>query len=106
MPASGTRVSLSPPMRSPRRVCSSLRVFFFQAEDGIRAGRVTGVQTCALPISSARNAINAALIAFLAEAFDVPRRNVEIGRASRRERGEVTAAFAACRLEKKIGKEM
>src|SRR6266581_8475587 len=25
--------------------------FFFQAEDGIRAGRVTGVQTCALPIS-------------------------------------------------------
>src|SRR4051794_41544136 len=27
-------------------------VFFFQAEDGIRDGRVTGVQTCALPISS------------------------------------------------------
>src|SRR5689334_25095814 len=24
--------------------------FFFQAEDGIRAGTVTGVQTCALPI--------------------------------------------------------
>src|SRR6266480_5847460 len=24
--------------------------FFFQAEDGIRGGRVTGVQTCALPI--------------------------------------------------------
>src|SRR5690625_2053683 len=27
--------------------------FFFQAEDGIRAGHVTGVQTCALPISGA-----------------------------------------------------
>src|SRR5438876_9964588 len=27
-------------------------IFFFQAEDGIRDGRVTGVQTCALPISS------------------------------------------------------
>src|SRR6267154_3743183 len=27
-----------------------LRFFFFQAEDGIRGGRVTGVQTCALPI--------------------------------------------------------
>src|SRR5690348_18339944 len=27
-------------------------IFFFQAEDGIRAGRVTGVQTCALPISA------------------------------------------------------
>src|SRR5690348_17810453 len=28
--------------------------FFFQAEDGIRDGRVTGVQTCALPISAAQ----------------------------------------------------
>src|SRR5690348_9010752 len=27
--------------------------FFFQAEDGIRDGRVTGVQTCALPIFTA-----------------------------------------------------
>src|SRR6266487_7080893 len=36
--------------------CSDFRAmrslfFFFQAEDGIRDGRVTGVQTCALPIS-------------------------------------------------------
>src|SRR5437870_10728254 len=29
---------------------SKLYVFFFQAEDGIRDGHVTGVQTCALPI--------------------------------------------------------
>src|SRR5438552_4989173 len=28
-----------------------LRFFFFQAEDGIRDDLVTGVQTCALPIS-------------------------------------------------------
>src|SRR5207253_5573924 len=28
--------------------------FFFQAEDGIRDGHVTGVQTCALPISKGR----------------------------------------------------
>src|SRR5256885_4743281 len=28
--------------------------FFFQAEDGIRDYKVTGVQTCALPISPAR----------------------------------------------------
>src|SRR5256885_2930769 len=27
-----------------------LRIFFFQAEDGIRDYKVTGVQTCALPI--------------------------------------------------------
>src|SRR5256885_7369622 len=30
-------------------------VFFFQAEDGIRDYKVTGVQTCALPISSTRS---------------------------------------------------
>src|SRR5699024_12120454 len=29
----------------------SVLVFFFQAEDGIRDRNVTGVQTCALPIS-------------------------------------------------------
>src|SRR3989454_6602196 len=31
---------------------SILIFFFFQAEDGIRDYKVTGVQTCALPISS------------------------------------------------------
>src|SRR5437764_6753397 len=31
---------------------SSIYLFFFQAEDGIRATSVTGVQTCALPICS------------------------------------------------------
>src|SRR5256885_17116497 len=30
-------------------------IFFFQAEDGIRDYKVTGVQTCALPISPARS---------------------------------------------------
>src|SRR5256885_5306294 len=29
---------------------SCLMIFFFQAEDGIRDYKVTGVQTCALPI--------------------------------------------------------
>ena len=28
-----------------------MNIFFFQAEDGIRDDLVTGVQTCALPIS-------------------------------------------------------
>src|SRR2546427_11994229 len=35
---------------------SSVRFFFFQAEDGIRDLTVTGVQTCALPISCAGHA--------------------------------------------------
>src|SRR6266702_6419321 len=34
---------------------SSVVFFFFQAEDGIRDGHVTGVQTCALPISLRRS---------------------------------------------------
>src|SRR5688572_32435387 len=34
-----------------------LLFFFFQAEDGIRDLTVTGVQTCALPISNARSDI-------------------------------------------------
>src|SRR5256886_7517309 len=37
---------------STSRRCSGC-VFFFQAEDGIRDLTVTGVQTCALPISYA-----------------------------------------------------
>src|SRR5207245_8700873 len=50
------------PWSSPR--CSSVSsrdlplsvtcFFFFQAEDGIRDATVTGVQTCALPISPGR----------------------------------------------------
>src|SRR5699024_11667301 len=34
--------------------CVTIYCFFFQAEDGIRDRNVTGVQTCALPISTAR----------------------------------------------------
>src|SRR5699024_11226551 len=36
--------------------------FFFQAEDGIRDRNVTGVQTCALPISDAHFFIKALVI--------------------------------------------
>src|SRR2546425_814672 len=45
-------------MPSSRRSASAscLRVFFFQAEDGIRDKLVTGVQTCALPISHRHHA--------------------------------------------------
>src|SRR6266702_8135630 len=36
-------------------------VFFFQAEDGIRDGHVTGVQTCALPICERQRQLAAAI---------------------------------------------
>src|SRR2546430_13570186 len=38
-------------MVKSRSLASSCSFFFFQAEDGIRDLTVTGVQTCALPIS-------------------------------------------------------
>src|SRR3712207_7880194 len=50
--------------------------FFFQAEDGIRDIGVTGVQTCALPISGAAAAITAAqggLEVAVVEAVRFPR---------------------------------
>src|SRR5207247_7979501 len=45
----------SAPTPSTRLSCSCcFFLFFFQAEDGIRDPLVTGVQTCALPISQQR----------------------------------------------------
>src|SRR5437870_4246506 len=40
--------------------------FFFQAEDGIRDGHVTGVQTCALPIFDDRDNLQTLANAYLA----------------------------------------
>src|SRR5699024_11509260 len=37
-------------------------IFFFQAEDGIRDRNVTGVQTCALPISLSTSVVRSVLI--------------------------------------------
>src|SRR5207253_3823126 len=45
--SNGRRNFINPPGLS----AMDLIIFFFQAEDGIRYGHVTGVQTCALPIS-------------------------------------------------------
>src|SRR3989442_1643537 len=64
-------------------------VFFFQAEDGIRDADVTGVQTCALPISPARWSRGAAIEQ---EPSDRPR---DAGGARRGGRSE----------ERRVGKE-
>src|SRR5256885_7400409 len=88
-------------------------VFFFQAEDGIRDYKVTGVQTCALPISRTLNLAQfirfyvahqvevivrrtayrlrkaeerAHILRGLAKALDALDEVIEIGRASCRER--------------------
>src|SRR4030066_2178248 len=41
--------------RASHALMSVFVFFFFQAEDGIRDSSVTGVQTCALPISTGMN---------------------------------------------------
>src|SRR5688500_20410807 len=86
--------------------------FFFQAEDGIRDYKVTGVQTCALPISSvfpcskrgqnidraifaiSRQSIPAASAAPIMLPTLVPATTAglrpKIGRASCRERGQMS----------------
>src|SRR5207244_8290100 len=88
-------------------LCGLLFFFFFQAEDGIRDDLVTGVQTCALPISvrpvfqqPARRGPRGRLAYGREEVrrglrFEpgghraVPVPGVEIGRASCRERVEI-----------------
>src|SRR5437763_1233975 len=76
--------------------------FFFQAEDGIRATSVTGVQTCALPIWRVRHVEQDVHVRLVSPTLEVhahflPRREPvecvridgEIGRASCRERVQV-----------------
>src|SRR5688500_20248520 len=97
------------------RVC-----FFFQAEDGIRDYKVTGVQTCALPIFEPRVLRHARAASRpqgggarvrrrMDRSLDGPARRVprellvggtaavEIGRASCRERGEIAVVRGGVR---------
>src|SRR5438309_10852054 len=75
----------------------SVCVFFFQAEDGIRDGTVTGVQTCALPISPylSREHLGVVAAEVDADAGEV-RREIE-GATAFGERGEVEIGRASCR---------
>src|SRR5256885_11764506 len=54
------------------RYVSNVLFFFFQAEDGIRDYKVTGVQTCALPICRTRGiAVVESFGSFVAEVAEV-----------------------------------
>src|SRR5438034_10554177 len=91
--------------------------FFFQAEDGIRGHCVTGVQTCALPISAWESQlmntpgpVNSGIKVVVAAVVPLIMRTAigpaspdlykEIGRASCRERVEISGEAGA--LRKKI----
>src|SRR5205807_7296227 len=80
-----------------------LQIFFFQAEDGIRDYKVTGVQTCALPIFriTVRQEIHrrsfclelhVASIGMLRYVRDLA---LQIGRASCRERVYIIVVVAS-----------
>src|SRR5260370_14218600 len=58
--------------------------FFFQAEDGIRDSSVTGVQTCALPISPERIPTSANTSMPGRPKFSSPGRNRTVRNRSRR----------------------
>src|SRR5690625_5600965 len=53
-----------------------LSFLFFEAEDGIRDGHVTGVQTCALPISEKRHAQQ--LWSDLMGCFDIASERIDV----------------------------
>src|SRR5690348_18083644 len=73
--------------------------FFFQAEDGIRDGRVTGVQTCALPIL-----IAAALTAIAGSSDVLDRAFVTYSNAAKTELVGVPAALINEHGAVKIGR--
>src|SRR5439155_15189120 len=80
--------------------------FFFQAEDGIRDGHVTGVQTCALPIYALRPLeLRNRLLErpeCVPECASSPRLRLEVTRGALSARMEVDAAKigrASCRKE-------
>src|SRR5260370_3107498 len=86
--------------------------FFFQAEDGIRDSSVTGVQTCALPISfDAREQVSDARHRFVARAdgsssrppreLFATKRCVEVSTKEIAERAGVTERSE----ERRVGKE-
>src|SRR3712207_7547778 len=78
--------------------CWVMFFFFFQAEDGIRDISVTGVQTCALPISEVGDLGRAERAARRPEGEDQGRRG---GRGRRPADGRVPARSE----ERRVGKE-
>src|SRR5437870_10885154 len=81
-------------------------VFFFQAEDGIRDGHVTGVQTCALPIS--QQVLTSNNLSRVTEAFGIPplkeetSLNASLG-ATWRPRSEERRVGKECRSRRAAG---
>src|SRR5688500_19262146 len=84
-------------------------MFFFQAEDGIRDYKVTGVQTCALPIWRRQEGACARVAGQVDRTHrirPVPRIAGEPGEVRRREIGTwLAAGFSVRSEERRVGKE-
>src|SRR5207245_5519936 len=82
--------------------------FFFQAEDGIRDATVTGVQTCALPISHQRRGnLHGHSAIHQQFAFVVERlKQARIGATGADRQRDIAAAMEEDRSEeRRVGKE-
>src|SRR5206468_6330660 len=90
-------------------LCVLCFFFFFQAEDGIRDLIVTGVQTCALPISVARALAEAGgdgdgvEVTICARDFEI-HVDLVVGPGSEARADELEAAFLRSE-ERRVGKE-
>src|SRR5690625_7425769 len=73
--------------------------FFFQAEDGIRDGHVTGVQTCALPISEKNGLISTVVVEI---ELDGSTTTTELGISPRDNEVQVARPRSE---ERRVGKE-
>src|SRR5688572_32623117 len=81
-------------------------VFFFQAEDGIRDLTVTGVQTCALPISYRMGIVQGKLLCEAVEQFaldDAHPVSLDVLHKLHEEFALVREAFRS--EERRVGKE-
>src|SRR5436305_13468662 len=76
------------------------RVFFFQAEDGIRDADVTGVQTCALPISNRGSATSTPITSCVSTRSDSSRSSWPVRSEERRVGKECRSRWAAYPLKK------
>src|SRR2546422_4131685 len=76
--------------------------FFFQAEDGIRDVAVTGVQTCALPISNMQLRTSRSLIS---RSVRQPAENPQVGRSLNKGWPNSTGLALSRSEERRVGKE-
>src|SRR5438034_3088411 len=90
---------------------TGVRFFFFQAEDGIRDHCVTGVQTCALPISVAELMLSPMGLSLVSKVAPVRLRGLMMGgwfladrKSTRLNSSHTVISYAVFCLKKKKSK--